>query len=187
MHKVTTYRPLTDQEIAERDAAMAEAMAGRYVGELSLYIGGLNGWEYRVGESNPLTKSDLPILWQMGLILAHASSKDLEFRAGEGHNPPQGVATGTYKDDLFYSNIGVWLRVIAPISPYFEIEAGWDVNFMQIAWDAEKKQRGMIWNSPFRVGAQFNLSDWVFARAEAVATGLSPETIGTRYLFGLRF
>ena len=182
--RIDTYRPLSAQEIADRDRAIAEAVAGRYVGELNFWFGGstkdeatgsTGGFEYRVGENIPLTRSDTPILFQYGIQFAYARIKEAYFAGGTGYNPP---ADGKpWKGFLGYGNFGMWGRLIVPISRLFEGSITWDPNIFVLAWSEENKKKGYRFNSPLRASLALNLSDYVFVKNEWMAAGTSKETI----------
>lgn len=177
--RVDSYRRLTPSEIAERDAAVAAAIAGRYVGELNVWFGGKDastqGWEYRVGDTVPLMRSALPIVAQFGLVLAHVSTTHVSFRGGEGYAPPPDGKP--WVGSLYYSNIGAFVRVIAPVTRYFEVSVNWDINSLALADGPENRAKGYRLISPLRAGLAVNLTDYVYLRNEWTLPALSLETV----------
>ncbi len=177
--RVDSYRRLSPRELAERDAAIEEAIEGRYIGELNVWIGGkergTQGWEYRVGDTMPLNAGPLPVLGQIGLVLAHVSTTHVGFRGGEGFAP---TADGQpWVGSLYYSNIGVFLRVLAPITPYLEASATWDLNLMQLLDNAENRAKGYRFISPLRASLALNLSDSFYLKHEWMLPALSLDAV----------
>lgn len=184
VYRIDTYRPLTGQEIAERDRVFSEAIAGRYVGELNFWFSGstkdeatsaTGGFEYRVGENVPLTRSDAPILFQYGIQFAYARIKQAYFAGGQGYAPTADGKPWTGRLD--YGNFGMFGRLIVPISRLFEGSVTWDPNFFALAWSEENKAKGLRFNSPLRASLSLNVTDYVFVKNEWMAAGISKGTI----------
>lgn len=196
------YRPLTPAEREANARAMNAAISAEYVMELAVYSPSLTpgnrdetamakGFEFYLGGEFPLGETsgkDLPTIMQIAFVASHVTS-DAIFEPGEGPNTSGSPANGTvnHRETLYYSNLGVMLRTIFPITTWAEAYVHWDLNILSLFQKEENKQKGYVWTSPLRAGLNFNLTDRAYVRAHGSINGFSAATLGWHGELGVRF
>lgn len=195
------YRPLTAAERRAQQEAMRAAISAEYVMELNVYTTGLfglggddraraRGFEFYLGGHVPLGKGeghDLPTILQIAFVGSHVHAPNVEFEAGKG---PNGEGTTTvHRQHIYYTNLGVMLRAIIPITAWAEGYLHWDANVLSLFDLSGKKlrEKGYVWTSPVRAGLNFNLTDRAYVRGHASLNGFGTHGLGWHAEAGIRF
>jgi len=196
------YRPLTPAEREANARAMNAAISAEYVMELAVYSPSLTpgsndpdksvakGFEYYLGGEFPLGQSsgkDLPTIMQIAFVGSHVTS-DALFKPGEGPNPTgASTVTTTRRETLYYTNLGVMIRTIIPITTWAEAYIHWDLNLLSLFAKTETKEKGYVWTSPLRAGLNFNVTDRAYVRAHGSINGFGAYAMGWHGEVGVRF
>lgn len=198
------YRPLTPAEREANARAMNAAISAEYVMELAVYSPSLTagnrdekamakGFEFYLGGEFPLGQTsgkDLPTIMQIAFVGSHVTT-DAFFKPGEGPNgstPPGGTpSTANHRETLYYSNLGVMIRTIFPITTWAEAYVHWDLNILSLFAKEENRQKGYVWTSPLRAGLNFNLTDRAYVRAHGSINGFGAYGLGWHGELGVRF
>ncbi|MBI2391869.1 MAG: hypothetical protein HYV09_19920 [Deltaproteobacteria bacterium] len=189
------YRPLTPAEREANARAMNAAISAEYVMELTVYSPSLTlanrderavakGFEFYIGGEFPLGKTsgkDLPSIMQIAFVGSHITADGI-FKAGEGPYPQ---STTSYRAPLYYSNLGVMVRTIFPITAWAEAYVHWDLNILTLF--KQQPEKGYVWTSPFRAGLNFNITDRAYVRAHGSVNGFGAYALGWHSELGVRF
>jgi len=192
------YRPLTPAEREANARAMQAAISAEYIMEMAVYSPSLaigkqdgrayaKGFEFYLGGEFPLGHAEgtsLPTIMQIAFAASHISANDAVFKPGEG---PNAGNTTPYTRDIRYSNVGVMIRTIFPITTWAEAYVHWDLNILTLFYKGSHKESGFVWTSPLRAGLNFNLTDRAYVRAHGSINGLGSYGIGWASEIGVRF
>jgi hypothetical protein len=192
------YRPLSPAERQANARAMQAAISSEYLMELVAYSPSLaigkqddrayaKGFEFYLGGEFPIGKAEgtnLPTIMQIAFAASHISANNASFRPGEG---PQTFQQVPYARDLRYSNVGVMIRTIFPITTWAEAYLHWDLNILTLFYKGSHRESGYVWTSPLRAGLNFNVTDRAYFRAHGSINGLGSYGIGWASEIGVRF
>lgn len=189
------YRPLTPAEREANARAMNAAISAEYVMELTVYSPSLTlanreeravakGFEFYLGGEFPLGRTsgkELPSIMQIAFVGSHITADGI-FKAGEGPAP---ASTTSYRAPLYYTNLGVMIRTIFPITAWAEAYVHWDLNVLTLF--KQQPEKGYVWTSPFRAGLNFNITDRAYVRAHGSVNGFGTYALGWHGELGVRF
>ncbi len=204
-YRIDYYRSLTPEERRAQAEAMKAAINSEYVMELAVHTAGLwsvkpgvtqgRGFEFYLGgETSVSSESLYPTILQIAFAMSHVKTDDAEFKAGEGPHGdtisgPAGVLPQIHKESLYYTNVGLMLRLYVPITSFLEVYAHWDANILSLFDLGGKnfKEKGYVWTSPFRAGVILNLTDRAYIRGHGTVNGFGAYGLGWHGEAGVRF
>jgi hypothetical protein len=192
------YRPLTPAEREANARAMQAAISAEYVFEMAVYSPSLGlgdkdnrafakGFELYLGGQIPLGKAEgvtLPTILQIAFVGSHVSA-DAFFKPGDVG--PIKNSTTEYRSMLYYTNLGVMLRAIVPVTAWLEGYVHWDLNILTLFAKDSNREKGYVWTSPLRGGININVTDRAYVRAHGSLNALSSAGIGYHGEIGIRF
>ncbi len=194
------YRPLTPAEREANARAMQAAISAEYVFEMVVYSPSLSpvkkednksfakGFELYLGGQTPLgdRTGGLPTILQIAFVGSHVTT-DAFFKPGEAGTPANTVGPLAAKR-LYYTNIGVMLRAIIPITTWLEGYVHWDINILSLfAKQQNFIDKGYVWTSPLRGGINVNLTDRAYVRGHGSINAFGTHGIGWAGEIGVRF
>ena len=192
------YRPLSHAEREANARAMQAAISSEYVFEMAVYSPSLSpvkrneqtsfakGFELYLGGETPIgdRTGALPTILQIAFVGSHVTT-DAFIKPGEAGTPATGPIT---PKTLYYTNLGVMLRAMIPITTWLEGYVHWDINILTLfAKQKNFEEKGYVWTSPLRAGVNVNLTDRAYIRAHGSLNGLGGYAIGWASEIGVRF
>jgi len=201
-YRVDYYRSLSPEERAAQQAQLKEALEGNYIMELMVYAPNLagdpkgmpqaRGFKYYLGGTSELGMlGDLSSVWQIAFVMSHMAVDNVRFKAGEGPGSDVDAlgATGKHLGSVYYSNIGLMLRAVVPLTRYMEGFGQWDANVLSLFDTSGKKLKsdGYLWTSSLRVGVTLNATDRLYVKGYGSLNGFGDYGLGAQAEAGLRF
>jgi hypothetical protein len=192
------YRPLSPAEREANARAMQAAISAEYVFEMVVYSPSVSflkkegqtsfakGFELYLGGETPIgdKTGGLPTILQIAFVGSHVST-DAYFKPGEAGTPNVGPLV---PKTLYYTNLGVMLRAMIPITTWLEAYVHWDINILSLfAKQQNFIDKGYVWTSPLRAGVNVNLTDRAYVRGHGSLNALGTHGIGWAGEIGVRF